>query len=153
MPIEPREEGEPVPPETTGLRRRAIVLVVDDEPFICRNVARILEPHGYVVLEATKHDEAIGHFARYGKKIDLVILDIVIPDGDGEEVFVEVRHWNPAVRVLGSSGHAEHDSIKRIAVQPGTAILDKPYQPAELLLAIETLLQEDGEGLREGRAG
>jgi two-component system cell cycle sensor histidine kinase/response regulator CckA len=144
---------ESVVPETAGLERRATVLVVDDEPFICRNVARILEPHGYAVLEATTYEAAIEHFARYGKKIDLVILDIVIPDGDGEEVFVEVRHWNPAVRVLVSSGYADHDSIKRIAMQPRTAILDKPYQPAELLLAVETLLENEGRRLHEGRAG
>jgi len=120
---------------------RGVVLVVDDEIHVCRYVSRTLEPHGFDVIQAHSGEEALELFARFGKRIDVVILDIVLPGLDGEEVFRELRNWNPDVRVLFSSGHPDSPALTRLGSQPGTDLLDKPYQPAELVHTVETLLR------------
>jgi len=128
-------------------RPRWTVLVVDDELQICRNVARTLEPHGYDVVQALTGEEALHVFARYGHRIDAIVLDIVMPGVDGEVVFGEIRNWKPDVRVLVSSGHRGSEAVRRILANPGTAALEKPYQPAELLFSLERLLEKPVEEL------
>ena len=69
-----------------------------------------------------------------------MILDIVMPEVGGEELFHEFRRLEPSLRVLVSSGYPENESIPRIAMHPDTGVLAKPYQPAELLLALDILI-------------
>jgi len=127
--------------EQDSQRSRWTVLVVDDELQICRNVTRTLELYGYDVVQAITGEEALQVFARYGHRIDAVVLDIVMPGLDGEAVFREIRNWRPDVRILVSSGNHDSPAITRIRSHPGTASLEKPYQPAELLFSLERLLE------------
>jgi two-component system cell cycle sensor histidine kinase/response regulator CckA len=132
-------------PESAGLphaERRATLLIVDDKPTICQMVARLLEPRGITVLQAYGGQDALDIFGRFGRRIDLVILDIVMPEMDGEAVFSSLRKANPDVRVLVSTGHPGLEEEARILAHKGTARLPKPYQPAELLLAVDSLIEQ-----------
>lgn len=76
------------------------ILVVDDEEMI-KDLARdILARYGYTVLTAGGGEEAVEVYRRHTKEIAVVVLDIVMPDVDGREVFRRVREINPAAQVI-----------------------------------------------------
>jgi PAS domain S-box-containing protein len=106
------------------------VLVVDDERVVRRALQRILERDGHQVLLAECGQEALDVFARSWKEIDVVILDVMMPDVDGREVLRRMRETNPAVRAILSSGFtAESDPSLTVA---GAWLLQKPYTPEQV---------------------
>ncbi|MEI7703986.1 MAG: response regulator [Deltaproteobacteria bacterium] len=120
---------------TTPERGPALhVLVVDDERVVRRALQRILERDGHVVLLAECGQEAIDIYGARGKEVDVVVLDIMMPDVDGREVLRRMREMNPGVRAILSSGFtAESDPSLTI---PGTWLLQKPYTPEQVRAAI-----------------
>ncbi len=120
---------------TTPERGPALhVLAVDDERVVRRALQRILERDGHVVLLAECGQEAIDIYGARGKEVDVVVLDIMMPDVDGREVLRRMREMNPGVRAILSSGFtAESDPSLTI---PGTWLLQKPYTPEQVRAAI-----------------
>lgn len=113
------------------------VLLVDDHHSILRVTRRMLGRLGWSVIEADRGQKALDAFAS-GEAIDLVILDLGLPDIDGMQVLAEIKQRRPDARVIVSSGSnpgatGEHDG----PVLPD-GYLDKPYTLATLR---ETLQQ------------
>jgi len=111
------------------------VLVVDDEPIVRTQLRRSLELRGFVVTEAPDGRSALG-LAREGQ-VDLVVLDMTMPDLDGAEVLRELRSRGCTLPVVLASGYIDAASERRL--EPGSfqAFLRKPYGIADLLEAIE----------------
>lgn len=110
------------------------VLVVDDERVVRGALQRILERDGHQVSLAECGQEALDLFARSWKEIDVVILDVMMPDVDGREVLRRMRETNPAVRTILSSGFtAESDPSLTVA---GAWLLQKPYTPEQVRAAL-----------------
>ncbi len=106
------------------------VLVVDDEKIVRRALQRILERDGHRVALAECGEEALRIYAEQGREIDVVVLDVMMPDIDGREVLRRMREANPGVRAILSSGFtAESDPS---LVVPGTWLLQKPYTPDQV---------------------
>jgi CheY-like chemotaxis protein len=123
----------PVPP-----RRPSHVLVVDDERVVRRALQRILERDGYVVSLAECGQEAIDLYAARWKELDVVVLDVMMPDVDGREVLQRMRAVNPDVRAILSSGFTV-ESDPSLSV-PGTWLLQKPYTPDQVRTALTDAL-------------
>lgn len=123
----------PVPPH-----RPSHVLVVDDERVVRRALQRILERDGYVVSLAECGQEAIDLYAARWKELDVVVLDVMMPDVDGREVLQRMRAVNPAVRAILSSGFTV-ESDPSLSV-PGTWLLQKPYTPDQVRTALSDAL-------------
>lgn len=114
------------------------VLVVDDERVVRRALQRILERDGYVVSLAECGQEAIDLYSARSKEIDVVVLDVMMPDVDGREVLQRMRAVNPAVRAILSSGFTV-ESDPSLSV-PGTWLLQKPYTPDQVRTALSDAL-------------
>lgn len=115
-------------------RPRSRVLIVDDERVVRRALQRILERDGHLVTLAESGREAIDLYAALWKDLDVVVLDLLMPDLDGREVLRRMRELNPDVRAILSSGFAvESDPSLSVA---GTWILQKPYTPDQVRGAI-----------------
>ena len=115
-------------------RPRTRVLIVDDEPVVRRALQRILERDGHQVTLAERGQEAIDLYADRWRDLDVVVLDVMMPDVDGREVLRRMREVNPDVRAILSSGYAvESDPSLSIA---GTWVLEKPYTPDQVRIAI-----------------
>ena len=108
--------------------------MVDDERVVRRALQRILERDGHTVALAECGQEAIDLYGARWQEIDVVVLDVMMPDVDGREVLRRMREVNPAVRAVLSSGFtAESDPSLTIS---GTWLLQKPYTPEQVRAVI-----------------
>jgi len=88
--------------ETAPNQPRATILIADDDPTLRAIGAELLSGEGYRVLEAADGDEALQLIA--SENIDLLILDMLMPNKDGLETIMELRRRDSAVRILAISG-------------------------------------------------
>jgi two-component system KDP operon response regulator KdpE len=123
------------------------VLIVDDEPAILRFLHVGLASQGYVVLEAENGQKALD--AVRGKRIDIVVLDLGLPDIDGLEVIRRIRASGSAVPIIVLSSRSD-EAAKVQALDFGADdYVTKPFGIEELLARIRAAqrhrLQQHGE--------
>jgi two-component system KDP operon response regulator KdpE len=122
---------------TTGAGM-ARVLVIDDEPQIRKFLRISLQAHGYEVVEAMRGEDGIQQCAL--TRPDLVILDLGLPDVDGQEVIARLREWSkvPIIVLSVRAGEAE----KVAALDRGADdYVTKPFGVAELLARVRAVLR------------
>ena len=118
------------------------ILLVDDEESV-RNISdRHLRTLGIETLIAGNGKEAIELYSRFGKNIDLVILDLTMPQMSGEATFYELKKINPAVKVILASGYNESDIAPRFSEGEIAGYLRKPYTIQTLDTALAPLLKD-----------
>ena len=126
------------------------ILVVDDEPQIRRVVKHALEAEDTRILEAGTAREAIDLAA--AQRPDLIILDLGLPDGSGEDVCREVRGWSKAPILVLSARGAEAEKVALLDAGADDFVT-KPFGPTELQARVRALLRRhapaDGETVLE----
>ena len=115
------------------------VLVVDDEAIVRGQMRRSLELRGYTVVEAADGRTALDALAAPGAVdvVDVVILDMTMPDLDGAEVLLRLRAAGSRVPVVVSSGYLDVAVERRLPRGQFQGFLAKPYSATELVNAIE----------------
>lgn len=121
---------------------RGSVLVVDDEPMVASAVGQMLARSGYSVCTATGPAEADLHFTEAGGAFDLLLTDIVMPDGGGRRLAERLVERAPGLRVLFMSGFTEHDSVRDERALPAP-LLTKPFSAARLVAAVRRVLDRE----------
>jgi two-component system KDP operon response regulator KdpE len=117
-----------------GLR----VLVVDDEPSIRRFLSVSLTAHGHTIVEASRGEEALAKVM--SQRLDLIILDLGLPDLDGVEVTRRLREWTAIPILILSVRSGEADKVA--ALDAGADdYLTKPFGIEELLARIRTAMR------------
>ena len=81
------------------------ILVVDDVDLVRRIANRMLTREGYRVLEAADADEALGLLSKLGGNVDLVLLDVILPNGDGVALYADICVRWSGIPVLFMSAH------------------------------------------------
>ena len=119
------------------------VLVADDVLEIQHLVAAWLEEDGHHVSHASSGREIVRCVREH--TFDLVITDIVMPDGDGWDAILAVNRLRPATRILAISGGGQQmpaDACLRVAKGVGAdAVLKKPFGRVQLMTAVEQLMR------------
>lgn len=133
----PEEEITPLESIETGTET---ILLVDDEEYIIDVGRLMLDGLGYKILTANSGQCAIDLFAEEKEKIDLVILDLVMPDIDGEAVFHEIRKIAPEIKVLFASGHYVVEQTRALLKSGCSDFLQKPFNLRQLSTKIRTIL-------------
>ncbi len=131
----PKEEGR----VDIGLPRGCgrILLVDDQEPV--REVAKdMLEAIGYEVVTAADGMEGVSLYRDLWRTIDLVILDMIMPNMSGGDCFRRLREINPEARVVLSSGYSLDGSIQDVMNEGILAFIQKPYRLEELSRVVGT---------------
>jgi CheY-like chemotaxis protein len=110
--------------------RRCVALVVDDEPLVREVASAMLEKKGCVTLSAANVAEALKLSRDRKERIDVLITDVDLGDGDGIDLARLIRADRPGIAILVISGNEEN---KRLARAKRYAFLPKPFEAAQLL--------------------
>ncbi|MBL8654309.1 MAG: response regulator, partial [Alphaproteobacteria bacterium] len=122
------------------------ILIVDDNPDICRLVRAQLKSLGYDVTVAGDGPQALALLAE-GLAPAVLLTDIMMPGAmDGTAIAAEVRKLHPAMPVVYMSGYAEGGESRERIVADGYAFLQKPFTKAQLAEAIAGALDSRGRG-------
>ena len=104
------------------------ILLVDDEKVITDVTGSMLRALGYGVITASDGEESVRIYEQQYDRIDLVIMDVVMPGMGGGEAIDLMREINPQVRVILSSGYSMSGAVKAIMDKGVSIFLKKPYR-------------------------
>jgi two-component system cell cycle sensor histidine kinase/response regulator CckA len=116
------------------------ILIVDDDQTASRVGRDILERWGYRVMTAKSGTEAIDIYTEYNEDIHMVVLDVILPDLSGEQVYRELKKIDPDVRVLLASGYSINTQIKSLLNQGCADFVAKPFQTQSLSDKVRAVL-------------
>ncbi len=116
------------------------ILIVDDEQMIRSIAATILQDVGYKTLLAENGEEAVDIYKENSGKIDLVIMDMIMPKLNGIDAFEKLKVLNPDVKVLISSGFSKEGDLEKLTENGVQGFIRKPYRKVELCRRVAELI-------------
>ncbi|RLL55665.1 PAS domain S-box protein [Mariprofundus sp. EBB-1] len=128
--------------EVTGVDEAAVdgagqvVLLVDDERELRHVLAEVLQHNGFKVLQAVDGEQAVETYERYSDDIDLVLMDVVMPNKGGVMAAKEIRAMNANVPIIFQTGYGEQTQLDAAASINNSDSLHKPVQIPKLLKKI-----------------
>jgi CheY-like chemotaxis protein len=122
---------------------KGTLLVVDDEELVRSTASRILERAGFTVHQADNGMTALEKFSVSPETYRAVLLDLTMPQMDGEETFKEIRRLRPDARVLLMSGFSTQEVVDRFGEDAPGGFIQKPFLPKALLEALQDLLESE----------
>lgn len=127
---------------TESARGHGMVLVVDDEVAVRSMMQNSLEDLGYTVLTAEHGAQALELFDRSARKIELVLLDLIMPVMDGAETARELHARDPSVPILITSGVGDHPMLRHLGDVRIAGFVPKPFAPDQLAQAVAIARQD-----------
>jgi PAS domain S-box-containing protein len=127
-------------PDRHGTGQR--VLVVDDEPSVAAVVRLALQRSGYAPEVFTSSEEAWDRFSRASGQFDLLLIDHQMPKLNGADFVQRVRRVTPALPIILMSGRFARSEVPEAQPDTGITSIKKPFEVAELLRQVKTVLQE-----------
>lgn len=127
--------------DSAELTQTHTILVIDDEVDIVNTVADMLELKDIATIQTTRGKDAVRIYRQRQDEISLVLLDLMMPGMNGEEVFHKLRDINPDVKVVLSSGYSEAEATRRFIGQRLADFIQKPYDFNTLINKISGSLE------------
>jgi PAS domain S-box-containing protein len=124
------------------VRGSETVLFVDDEDLIIDVGEQILKRMGYTVFVARSGREALEIFSKKKDDIDMVILDMIMPDMSGGEAYDRLCEIHPDIKVLLSSGYSLRGQARNILARGCKGFIQKPFNMRELSHKLREVLEE-----------
>lgn len=119
---------------------KGVILFADDEVDIRQLAKIVLEEDGYEVIEAEDGQHAISLYREHVEQLQLVILDLMMPNKTGIEAYMEIRQIDSSVPVVFSSGFNESDALQNLPEKARSAFLKKPYLAQDLRKFVRELV-------------
>ena len=141
--LEVKPAGPPL--KSPGMPRGTeTILLVEDDPALRQMAATLLERLGYTLLTAGNGLEALNvtHQQTTGR-IDLLFTDVVMPHMSGKELADRVRSLYPQTKILFTSAYTENAFSHQGVLQPGIALLQKPFTPSALAAKVREVLDSE----------
>ncbi len=127
-------------PEPRAGAASGTILVVDDEDLVRKTTRRMLESMGYRVLQASSGSRAIA-LLEQASSIDLALIDLTMPEMNGEQTFAALRDLDSDLPDLFMSGHRGEEVALRVAGLERASHITKPFRMGALNQAVQTLLE------------
>ncbi len=124
-------------------RGSGTILIVDDEESVCAVGKQTLRRMGFSVLTAPDGCEAVETFRKHADEIVCVLLDMTMPQMDGEQAFYELQHICPDVKVILCSGYSMQDATQHFSGEDLAGFLQKPYTAAVLRGKLQEVLSAE----------
>ncbi len=135
--------GETTPISVEPVQRARLagrVLLVDDEPLVRNTTRRILERFGMEVVTAVDGLDAVEIHAAATDPFDVAIVDLDMPNLDGEQTIARMRARDPGLPIIVASGHSDPRRERRLEDAGGTTMLNKPFDADRLWRNVATAL-------------
>ncbi|MDY7037481.1 MAG: PAS domain S-box protein, partial [Thermodesulfobacteriota bacterium] len=140
LPASEKEIKEDMRPTQEVQRGTETILLVDDEEMIINIGGELLKTMGYKVFKARGGEKAIELLREKKDRIDMVILDMIMPDMGGGETYDRMRQIDPNIKVLLSSGYSIDGQAKEILERGCNAFIQKPFNINQLSRKIREIL-------------
>lgn len=115
------------------------ILIVDDEPFICENLERILKEESYATVVAQTGAQALERFKQ--EPVDLIFLDLNLPDIHGLEILKRVKEWDADLLVIIMTGYASVESAVEALKMGAYDYIKKPFKADVIKLIVKLALE------------
>jgi CheY-like chemotaxis protein len=122
------------------------VLLVEDEESVRQLARRILERHGYRVLESRNGREALAQATVHGDQIQLILTDVVMPELSGRGFVERLTAVRPNAAVIYMSGYTDDEVLRRGLLKPGSLFIQKPFNPNALVSMVREALDHRPAG-------
>jgi PAS domain S-box-containing protein len=119
-----------------ALKGTGTILLVDDEAVIRQSVQEILSRLDYNLVCRNNGREAVEYYRPHHKSVDLVVLDMNMPEMNGLDCFRELKKINPNVAVLIASGYSDPEETRAVLKEGAKSVLRKPFRAKELAQAV-----------------
>jgi two-component system cell cycle sensor histidine kinase/response regulator CckA len=119
------------------------ILLIDDEEMIIKVGKELLQELGYDVISARSGQEAIELYEKNAGKIDLVIMDMIMPGMGGGETFDRLKKINPEIKVLLSSGYSINGQASKILERGCEGFIQKPFNLIQLSDSIHKIIGKE----------
>ena len=116
------------------------ILLVDDEETISDVVEKALTLTGYKVLLARGGEEALEVYRNNRNRIDLVVLDMIMPGMNGKKVFDQLREMDPGVSIILSTGYSMDGEASHLMTRGCSGFIQKPFGIKELSQKIREVM-------------
>jgi two-component system cell cycle sensor histidine kinase/response regulator CckA len=121
---------------------KGTILLVDDEEIVLDASVNMLKKLGYTVLKAKGGREAVEMYQENIERINMVLLDIIMPDMSGSEVYDRIKEINPNIKVLLSSGYNIEGQATELLEKGCNGFIQKPFNMNELSQSINKILNK-----------
>jgi PAS domain S-box-containing protein len=118
------------------------ILIAEDDFEVRKLTKNLLEEFGYSTIEAKDGEDAIIKFMKNKRRVDLVILDVVMPKKNGKEVYEEIKKSTPEVKALFTSGYTADVIHKKGVLDEDLNFISKPVSPKELLKKVREIIDK-----------
>jgi len=135
----PQEASKPVP---TVFKGTGTILLIDDEQMIIKVGEELLQELGYKVLTAESGQDAIKLYKKNVDKIDLVIMDMIMPGMGGGETFDHLKEIKSDIKVLLSSGYSINGQASEILERGCDGFIQKPFNINQLSEKIQGIIAQ-----------
>ena len=125
----------------TSQSTRKTILIVDDEDIIRDLMTEVVAGEGYKVLTAVNGREAVDICKKQSSNIDLIILDMLMPEMDGKRTFEALRKISNGVKVLIATGFSQDEVVLSMLKNGANGVVNKPFHIEELLDTIASALR------------
>ncbi len=116
------------------------ILIIDDEDIVIETACEMLEELGYNPLQAKDLPEGIAILEKEKADIDLIILDLIMPDTSGAEAFTRIKNTAPEVKVLLASGYGQNREVDEILAMGCNGFIQKPFSISTLSQTLRSIL-------------
>jgi signal transduction histidine kinase/ActR/RegA family two-component response regulator len=116
------------------------VMLIDDETLVRSSLARLLSALGYTPVTFAGGGDALEYFAQNHHTVDLILLDMIMPEMSGRELFDALRAIDPRARIVMITGYAARGSVEDLLAKGAADCIGKPVQPDEFARAIKKAL-------------
>jgi CheY-like chemotaxis protein len=140
LPASEKEVFEEEKPAGNTLKGTETVLFIDDENMIVEMAEELFEQLGYKVLTAGSGTAAIETYEKNKERIDMVLLDMIMPDMNGGETYDKLKEINPNVKVLLASGYSMNGTASEIMDRGCNGFIQKPFKMEELSQKLRGIL-------------
>ena len=125
-----------------AVRHHIKVLVVDDDPSVCKTVGLLLEDHGYRPRTYTEADKALE--AADEESCQIALVDLRMPKVDGVEVVERLKEIDPRMSIIVMTAYPDLDSATETMRRGATDYISKPFNQDELIAAVDRCCQKLG---------